>query len=131
MAAAIPECSLAAHADSAGGRNRGVRCPHSLLEGSALGTEGSGEERSREAEKKTILIEPGLLTPEQRLAEIARIISTAIETVGEDAGVVILDYQGTTYFDHELKAHVYDHEYFSPLGDALMAVFKLAKGNGR
>ena len=45
-------------------------------------------------------------------------------TEGCDAGVVLLSQDGPTHYDAELKCHVYDHEYFSPLGGALIALHK-------
>lgn len=41
---------------------------------------------------------------------------------GQDAGVVLLSNDGPTHWDEEAKCQVYDHEYFSPLGDALIAL---------
>ena len=52
-------------------------------------------------------------------------------TVEPDAGVVLLSEHGTTHEEvwNGKTVQVYDHEYFSPLGDALMEVWKLAKGD--
>lgn len=47
-------------------------------------------------------------------------------TKGIDAGVVMLSQEGSTHYDPELKIRVYDHEFFSPLGDALMELHKIA-----
>ena len=41
-----------------------------------------------------------------------------------DAGVVLLSTDGPTHYDVESDCIVYDHEYFSPLGDALIALHK-------
>lgn len=61
------------------------------------------------------------------LMEIRSKIEEAVCTEGCDKGVVMLDHQGTTHYDKELKVNVYDHEYFSPLGDALIAIHDLTK----
>lgn len=39
-----------------------------------------------------------------------------------DDGVVLLSQEGTTHYDPETKCQVYDHQHFSPLGDALIAL---------
>ncbi len=46
-------------------------------------------------------------------------------TEGIDAGVVLKSEQGSTKYDPELKCNVYVHEYFSPLGDALIELYEL------
>jgi len=46
-------------------------------------------------------------------------------TEGVDKGVVFLSDHGPTKYDSELKANVYVHEYFSPLGDALIEVYEM------
>lgn len=76
-------------------------------------------------------------THEQQVAmarycvEAAKVISIArnqlemiVCTEGCDAGVVLLSQDGPTHYDAEAKCQVYDHEYFSPLGDALIALHK-------
>lgn len=49
-------------------------------------------------------------------------------TVGCDAGVVMLSEDGPTHWDPVTKCYVYDHEYFSPLGDALIDLHQTLKG---
>lgn len=43
---------------------------------------------------------------------------------GEDAGVILLSGDSPTDYDETLKCHVYRHLYFSPLGDALVALWQ-------
>lgn len=68
-----------------------------------------------------------------RLAQIAGLLETAVCTVDPDKGVVLLSQEGTThpetYGDRTIQ--VYDNQYFSPLGEALIAAWELAKGNVR
>lgn len=51
-------------------------------------------------------------------------------TEGCDAGVVLLSEEGPTHQEvwDGKPVRVYDHEYFSPLGDALIALYKILKG---
>jgi len=47
-------------------------------------------------------------------------------TEGEDAGVILLDHEGSTH-PKEINGRtvqVYDHDYFSPLGDALIHLYE-------
>lgn len=59
------------------------------------------------------------------LAKIRAKIEDVVCTEGCDKGVVMLSRDGPTHYDEELKCQVYDHEYFSPLGDALIAIHDL------
>lgn len=43
---------------------------------------------------------------------------------GEDTGVILLSSDSPTDYDKTLKCHVYRHLYFSPLGDALVALWQ-------
>lgn len=43
-----------------------------------------------------------------------------VVTEGCDKGVVWLSAEGPTHYDADAKCQVYDHENFSPLGDALI-----------
>ena len=65
----------------------------------------------------------------ERLQAVIHKMRTAIEeivcTEGCDKGVVMLSHEGPTHYDAEAKCQVYDHEYFSPLGDALIALHDL------
>ena len=49
-------------------------------------------------------------------------------TVGQDRGVVMLSNDGPTHYDAEQKCQVYDHENFSPLGDALIELHDMLTG---
>jgi len=70
------------------------------------------------------------MTPEERLAAIREKLKTIVETDGIDAGVIYLSWDSPTTYDPELKCQVYDHDYFSELGDALIALWVLAGGDG-
>ena len=63
----------------------------------------------------------------ERLAAIRTILKTVVVTEGIDRGVVLLSSDGPTHYDPEQKCRVYDHENFSPLGDALIAIHELTK----
>ena len=62
-----------------------------------------------------------------RIAAIREKLQQIVVTEGEDAGVVLLSQEGPTHTEiHDGRPiAVYDHEYFSPLGDALMELWKL------
>lgn len=66
-----------------------------------------------------------------RLNKIAITLETAVCTDGCDKGVVLLSDHGTTHVEHidRRGVQVYDHEYFSPLGDALIAAWELARND--
>lgn len=74
------------------------------------------------------LCEAGI-PPDDRLSKIAAILETAVCTEGIDKGVILLSNDGPTH--HESvdgrTIQVYDHEYFSPLGDALIAAWHLTQ----
>lgn len=63
-----------------------------------------------------------LETARTKLAEIA-------VTEGEDSGVIWLSTESPTYFDAELGVHVYEHEHFSQLGDALVELARILEGS--
>lgn len=60
-----------------------------------------------------------------QIAAIREQLETIVCTEGIDAGVVLLSHDGPTHFDPAVNMQVYDHEYFSPLGDALIALHDL------
>lgn len=64
---------------------------------------------------------------EERIQQIAEALEQIVCTEGEDAGVVLLSNEGPTHYSEALKCEVYDHDYFSPLGDALIAAWKLTQ----
>lgn len=45
-------------------------------------------------------------------------------TKSPDEGVILLSDDSPTHYDSEANCHVYDNEYFSPLGGALIALHK-------
>jgi hypothetical protein len=60
------------------------------------------------------------------LAKLEEIVCTG----GCDAGVVFMTDHGTTHREvvNGKSIQVYDHEYFSPLGDALIELYKILGG---
>jgi hypothetical protein len=75
-------------------------------------------------------------TQEQQVA-MARFCLSAAGVIGEaisdleriaytaepDAGVILFSVEGGSHYDDEAGCEVYDHEHFSPLGDALLALY--------
>ena len=64
------------------------------------------------------------MTPEERLHRIRKKLEEIVCTRGEDIGVVMLSQEGPCHYE-EGVGQVYDHKYFSPLGDALMHLYHL------
>jgi hypothetical protein len=62
----------------------------------------------------------------RKLAAIRDALAEIVISEGEDAGVILLSDESPTHYDAEAKCQVYDHENFSPLGDALVSVARLA-----
>lgn len=62
-----------------------------------------------------------------RLKTIAALLEEAVCTEGCDKGVILLSDHGTTHREEGVSCPIYDHEYFSPLGDALIAAWELSK----
>lgn len=64
------------------------------------------------------------------LAEIRTKLESIVCTEGTDAGVVLLSQDAPTHTEivQGQPMQVYDHEYFSPLGDALIELYLLAGG---
>lgn len=65
----------------------------------------------------------------RRLEAIRKKLELIVCTSGQDAGVVYLSDEAPTHYDEEQKITVYDLQYFSPLGEALMALHKLTDLN--
>lgn len=63
-----------------------------------------------------------------RLTAIQKKLENIVCTKRPDDGVVLLSEYGPTTFDPELQIQVYDHEHFSPLGDALIELYEIAGG---
>lgn len=61
----------------------------------------------------------------RKLAAIRDALEKIVISEGEDAGVILLSAESPTHYDAEAKCQVYDHENFSPLGDALVSVARL------
>ena len=64
-----------------------------------------------------------------RLRQIRERLRSVVCTSGIDAGVVLLSQEGPTHTEmvNGKRIQVYDHEYFSPLGDALMELYRLTE----
>jgi hypothetical protein len=62
------------------------------------------------------------------LLAIREAIDEIVISEGEDAGVILMSSESPTHYSEEAKCQVYDHENFSPLGDALVALARLARG---
>lgn len=60
-----------------------------------------------------------------RLAEIRHRLQSIVCTDGVDAGVVLLSQESKSRYDPVLECQVYENEYFSPLGDALIGLYEL------
>jgi hypothetical protein len=68
---------------------------------------------------------------EFKLAAVRAKLEEIVCTEGCDAGVVMLSQDGPTHPEviKGVALQVYDHEYFSPLGDALIEVWKMTDPN--
>jgi len=54
------------------------------------------------------------------IRDARRLLERIVCTEGSDRGVVLLSNDSPTHYDPAAKGQVYDHENFSPLGDALI-----------
>ncbi len=61
----------------------------------------------------------------KRLASAIEKLETIVVPDGVDAGVIWLSQESPTHYDAELKGQVYEHENFSPLGDALVELHQI------
>jgi hypothetical protein len=61
--------------------------------------------------------------------EDVKLLKSKLEEIvvheGEDAGVILLSNEAPSHYDKELKANVYELEYFTPLGSALVELHKM------
>jgi hypothetical protein len=64
----------------------------------------------------------------RQLSAIREAIDEIVISEGGHAGVILLSNDSASHFDPEAKCQVYDRENFSPLGDALVALARLARG---
>lgn len=58
------------------------------------------------------------------LGEATRDLEKIVCTEGPDCGVILLSSASQTHYDPDVKCQVYDHENFSPLGDALIELHR-------
>jgi len=61
------------------------------------------------------------------VAKIREKLEQIVETEGVDKGVIYVSNFSPLHFNHDLQCQVYDHENFSPLGDALIELHDLVK----
>lgn len=61
----------------------------------------------------------------RRLVEIRDAIENIAVVKGEDSGVILLSDEGPTKWDEQRQVNVYQHEHFSPLGDAMVALHRM------
>ena len=58
-------------------------------------------------------------------------VRTAIEKIvctdEIDGGVIMLSSESPSHFDADRNGWVYDHEHFSPLGDAMVSLWKMTE----
>lgn len=54
------------------------------------------------------------------LDRIRDVLEKIVVPEGEDAGLILLSGEAPTHYCPERQCHVYEHEKFSPLGDALV-----------
>lgn len=64
-----------------------------------------------------------------RVAAIRQKLENIVCTEGVDKGVVLLSHDAPTHWDESRQCRVYNHEYFSPLGDALIELYEMTKGS--
>ncbi|TXH55020.1 MAG: hypothetical protein E6Q97_09725 [Desulfurellales bacterium] len=65
-----------------------------------------------------------------RLHRVSSQLDEIVISEGEDAGVILLSSDSPTHYDADKRCQVYDNEYFSPLGKALVSVASVARGDG-
>ncbi len=66
-----------------------------------------------------------------RVERAQKALESIVVTEGCDAGVVLLSADNSPKtFDKQSQSWVYDLEYFSPLGEALMTLYKNLNGSG-
>lgn len=64
------------------------------------------------------------LETRQIKSDVASALEEMVCTEGEDAGVFFLSPDSESNYDPKLGCHVYKHEHFSELGDALVELYK-------
>ena len=63
-----------------------------------------------------------------RLKTAAEAVEKIVIDEGTDAGVILLSWESPYHYDADAKCQVYDHENFSPLGDAMVALSHVLRG---
>ncbi len=58
-----------------------------------------------------------------KIAAIKGQLDAIVCTEGEDAGVIMISDEATFHFDEAWQCQMYDNEFFTPLGDALVALW--------
>lgn len=66
----------------------------------------------------------------RQLRAIRQALDEIVISKGEDAGVVLLSPESRQTWNADRQCHQYEHDYFSPLGYALVALAKLASEEG-
>ena len=64
----------------------------------------------------------------QQLTESRESLKQIVCTEGQDRGLVLQDHESPTKYNEVLKFHVYEHDNFSPLGDALISLWEQLQG---
>lgn len=64
---------------------------------------------------------------ELKLMDLRRDLEQIIITEGIDKGVILKSWESPTEWDATQQAHIYKHENFSELGDALIALYEKMK----
>lgn len=82
----------------------------------------------RRLEAENAALRSQLAEATRRLAAAEGVLREIVCTEPPDDGVVLLSNDGPCHWDAERKIDVYDHEHFSPLGDALMKLYRTLKG---
>ena len=72
-------------------------------------------------------LEERWLNATKRLSEVRKLLEKAVCVTEPDMGVILLSSEGTTHTEvvNGKPSKVYDHEYFSPLGETLIAAWKI------
>lgn len=82
-------------------------------------------QRERDLTKRVVELQQRAEAAETRVAEAAKKLEAIVCVAEPDRGVVLLSYDGPTHCDPAAKCQVYDHQNFSPLGDALIELHDL------
>ena len=63
----------------------------------------------------------------RKFAAIRDAMAKIVISEGTDSGVILLSSESPSHYDMRIHHQVYDYEHFSPLGDALVAVARMAE----